>query len=206
MTLPVSALALAMAYALGSIPTGLWLGLRLRGIDIRQHGSKNIGATNTLRVLGKRLGVIALAADVSKGAVAVALGLLAQQYGSWSHLHVACGLAAIFGHSYSLFMKFRGGKGVATSCGVFLALAWQPTLCAAIAFLIVTGLTRMVSAGSIAAAITLCLAMFAFQMPSTMIWVAVAIAILVIVKHRSNIVRILQGRESKLGASSNSNS
>lgn len=105
----ISAVELASvlaAYVLGSVPTGLWLGLRLRHVDIREHGSKNIGATNTMRVLGKQLGAVALACDILKGLIPV---LLAQRYGVWAYLPIACGLAAIVGHTFPIFLKFKGG-------------------------------------------------------------------------------------------------
>lgn len=187
--------ALLLSYALGSIPTGLWLGLWRRNIDIREHGSKNIGATNTMRVLGKKLGAIALAGDVAKGIVPV---VLLARLGSWEHLPLACGLAAILGHTFSLFLKFKGGKGVATSTGVFLALAPVPMLAGAVVFGIVVATTRMVSAGSVSGAAAVCLAAFLTPLSMPVRVVAVAVAILVIVKHRSNIKRILRGEESKI--------
>ena len=116
--------ATAFSYVLGSVPTGLWLGLKLRNIDIREHGSRNIGATNTLRVLGRKLGIITLAMDVLKGWLPVAFALW---LGVWDYLPILCGLAAILGHTFSLFLRFRGGKGVATSTGVFLGLAPLPS-------------------------------------------------------------------------------
>lgn len=197
---PENIIPVVIAYVLGSIPTGLWLGLRLRGIDIREHGSRNIGATNTLRVLGKQLGSIALAGDIVKGAISVGLGHFAViNFGAWAYAPLACGLAAIVGHTFSLFTKFKGGKGVATSAGVFLALAWKPTLAAAIVFVIVTAYTRMVSAGSIMAAVTLVVAAYFFHIELVLLTIIVAVALLVVVKHRSNIVRILRGTESRLG-------
>lgn len=190
------AVALLAAYLLGSIPTGLWLGRALRGIDIREHGSKNIGATNTLRVLGKKFGAVALAGDILKGVAAVLIGgaLSANE-----HAPLLCGVTAIVGHSASVFCRFKGGKGVATSTGVFLALAPIPTLLAAVVFFAVVGVTRMVSAGSILAAVTLGVAVWFF--PSLGIVVqglASAVAVLVVVRHHSNIRRILQGEENRL--------
>lgn len=188
-------LALALAYAIGSIPAGLWLGLGLRGIDIRQHGSKNVGATNTMRVLGKGLGALALLGDAGKGAVAV---LLIARISPWEHAALACGIAAILGHTYSLFLRFRGGKGVATSLGVFLSLCPLATGIAAVAFFAVVAATRMASAGSIAAAAALTVAIWALPHPLPVRVAVTAVAVLVVVKHRTNIVRILQGRENRL--------
>ncbi len=193
---PLFYAALVASYLLGSIPTGLWLGLRLKGVDIREHGSKNIGATNTLRILGPTFGVIALMADMLKGAAAVLLG---GALSAWPHAPLFCGLAAIIGHSASIFIRFNGGKGVATSTGVFLALAPIPTLIAAGAFFLVAVPTRMVSAGSITAAITLAIAVFLFPVSPAVRGITVAVAAIVLVRHRSNIQRILAGTENRIG-------
>ena len=186
-----------LAYVLGSVPTGLWIGLRLRGIDIREHGSKNIGATNTLRVLGKGMGAAALAGDVAKGLVAV---LAISRLSAWEHAPLACGMAAILGHTFSVFLRFSGGKGVATSAGVFLGLCPLPSLIAILVFGVVLALTRMVSAGSCLAALALAVGVFFFHEDWPLRVVVVLVALLVVVKHRSNIRRILRGEESRLGA------
>jgi acyl phosphate:glycerol-3-phosphate acyltransferase len=188
-------LALALAYLIGSIPSGLWLGLRLRGVDIRERGSKNIGATNTLRVLGKPLGIAALVADIAKGVVAV---LVVARLSPWAYAPLACGLAAIGGHSTSVFCRFHGGKGVATSAGVFFSLCPYPMLIATLVFVVVVALTHMVSAGSIAAAATLAVAVFLFPYSVPLRVVVVMVAALVIVRHRGNIQRMLEGQENRL--------
>lgn len=195
MSPPFVSVAVILSYALGSVPTGLWLGLKLRGVDIRQHGSKNIGATNTFRVLGKGLGILTLAGDILKGWVPV---VLFAQLDTWEYLPVLCGLAAILGHTFSLFLWFRGGKGVATSTGVFLGLAPVPTLIAGGVFAIVFAATRMVSAGSISAAAAMIAAVFFIATPVPVRVVTVLVAVLVIVKHHANIRRILKGEESRL--------
>jgi len=193
---PVTAvLAIALSYVIGSVPTGLWLGLRLRGIDVREHGSKNIGATNTMRVLGKPLGALALAGDMGKGMIAV---LLFARVGTWEDLPLACGIAAVAGHTASIFLRFRGGKGVATGAGVFLALCPVPTLIAAAVFVLVVATTRMVSAGSITASIALCAALYLSDSPWLLRIIATAVAILIIWKHRTNIARILRGAENRI--------
>lgn len=194
MSLPFVSLAVILSYALGSVPTGLWLGLKLRGIDIREHGSKNIGATNTLRVLGKPLGAVTLLFDVLKGWVPV---VVFARMDAWEYLPVACGLAAILGHTFSLFLWFRGGKGVATSTGVFLGLAPVPTLVGAGVFAVVVAATRMVSAGSIAAAAAISMSVFAVATPVPVRVVTLLVAALVILKHRANIRRILKGEENR---------
>ncbi|MCX5771576.1 MAG: glycerol-3-phosphate 1-O-acyltransferase PlsY [Candidatus Hydrogenedentes bacterium] len=188
-------LAIILSYLIGSIPTGLWLGLKFRGIDIRQYGSKNIGATNTMRVLGKKLGAIALAGDAAKGLIAV---LLFGRLAPWQYLPLACGIAAILGHTASVFLRFRGGKGVATGGAVFAALAPIPTAIAVAAFAAVLALTRMVSAGSIVAAIVLAASVIGFGAPWPLQAAAAAIALFVIYKHRANIARILRNQENKI--------
>ena len=191
----MNAFAIVLSYLLGSIPTGLWLGLKLRGVDIREHGSKNIGATNTMRVLGKKLGAIALAADMAKGAIPV---LAIARLGHWEYLPLACGVAAVIGHTASLFLRFRGGKGVATGTGVFLALCPVPTLIAALVFAAVVALTRMVSAGSICAAVALCIAVYCVEPSAPLKGIVTLVALFVLWKHRSNMQRILKGTENRI--------
>ncbi len=186
--------AVLLSYVAGSVPTGLWLGLWLRKTDIREHGSRNIGATNTLRVLGKELGALALAGDMAKGAIAV---LAFARLSDWPNASLVCGLAAIFGHTFSCFLKFRGGKGVATSAGVFLGLAPIPMAIAVAVFAAVVALTRMVSAGSILAACAMGIGVFAVPTDPAVRLIAVAVAVLIVFRHRENIQRILQGKENR---------
>ena len=183
------------SYVLGSVPTGFWLGLRLRHIDIREHGSRNIGATNTLRVLGKRLGAVALACDIAKGLVPV---LVARQLDLGVHFPLVCGLAAILGHTASVFLRFRGGKGVATSAGVFLGLCTIPTLIALGVFAAVVAMSHMVSAGSILAAATFAVLVYVFPHSWPVRVIASLVAALIVVRHRTNIQRILKGQENRL--------
>jgi len=187
--------AVVVSYLLGSIPTGLWLGLWLRRVDIREHGSKNIGATNTLRVLGKGLGILALLGDVGKGLAAV---LLVARLSTWPHAPLVCGVAAIFGHTASLFIRFKGGKGVATGLGVFLGLCPIPILIGFGTFIVVVAVTHMVSAGSIAGAVALAVALYVFTVSWPIRVVASLVAFVVILKHHSNIRRILRGEENRL--------
>lgn len=187
--------AILVSYVLGSIPTGLWLGLWLRKMDIREHGSKNIGATNTLRVLGKKLGALALVGDMAKGVIAV---LFVSRLSDWPYAPLVCGLAAICGHTFSLFLRFRGGKGVATSAGVFFGLAPAPSAIAVGVFALVVAATRMVSAGSILAALAMAIAVFCFPIDPIVRGVAVAVAALIVIRHRDNIRRIVQGKENRL--------
>lgn len=185
----------AVAYVLGSVPTGLWLGLRLRRVDIREHGSKNVGATNTMRVLGKNLGAIALVGDMAKGLVPV---LVMGYVSAWAYAPLLCGLAAIVGHTASVFLRFRGGKGVATSTGVFLGLCPIPTLIAAAVFVVVVAASRMVSAGSILAAVAFTVVVYVLPHNWPTRAVVTLIALLIIVRHRTNIQRIVKGQENKI--------
>lgn len=201
--LPLTLLTIVLAYLTGAIPTGYWLGKTIRKIDIREHGSKNIGATNTLRVLGKKLGAIALTADIGKGLFAV---LLIPQITPWPHAPLTCAIAAILGHTFSIFINFKGGKGVATTCGTFLALTPIPMIIALTTFAITTAATRMVSLGSILGAIALILTLWTIPLllpnaaPSHLPTqtLGTLMALIVIIRHRENIKRIKEGTENKL--------
>jgi len=196
MTEPVlSALAVVLSYGLGSIPAGLLLGLYFRQVDLRQHGSGNIGATNTFRVLGKPLGIVTLLFDIGKGLAAV---LCFARLSAWPLLPVLCGLAAILGHSFSIFLRFRGGKGVATSSGVFLALAPLPTLAATCAFLLIFAATRIVSLASIGGVVALVLAGFLIPTSTPLRFLILVIAALVLIKHRCNIARLRRKQEPRI--------
>ncbi|HOQ33600.1 MAG TPA: glycerol-3-phosphate 1-O-acyltransferase PlsY [Candidatus Hydrogenedens sp.] len=184
------------SYLLGSIPTGLWIGLLFYKKDIRKYGSGNIGATNALRVLGKIPGAIALLLDALKGFVPVIL--VKTFLSEYSYLPLFTGISAIFGHLFSIFLLFKGGKGVATGTGVYLALAPIPTLIAGLVFFIFAFSTRMVSVGSISSAITLAiLTLFLYKNDIIFVIITCLVAILVVYKHRSNIQRIIRGEENK---------
>lgn len=199
-------LLILTAYVLGSIPFGLVIAKWTKGIDVRQHGSKNIGFTNVLRVCGKKVAIPVLILDIAKGLIPV----LAAEYfvsgSAWTA--VSCGAAAMAGHSFSLFLGFKGGKAVATGAGVFLGLQWEALLIAALVLLISLWTTRYMSASSMLAALTL-LAVLLFEyycVPSRapsipILLVACAANILVIVRHRENIKRLLAGTENKIGQS-----
>ena len=150
-----------VAYILGSVPNALWIGKVFKGIDIREHGSKNTGSTNAARVLGAKLGILTLILDISKGAIPVALSLfmkadLLENITGISNLDfIMIGIFAIVGHSFSIFMKFKGGKAVATTVGVFIVLVPKALLLAAAVFFVIFALTRYVSVSSITAAISL---------------------------------------------------
>jgi len=192
-----------VAYILGSVPNALWIGKVFKGIDIREHGSKNTGSTNAARVLGAKLGILTLILDISKGAIPVALSLfmkadLLENITGISNLDfIMIGIFAIVGHSFSIFMKFKGGKAVATTVGVFIVLVPKALLLAAVVFFVIFALTRYVSVSSITAAISLPIFIFFLygDIPYTVF--GGIITILIIVKHKSNIQRLLNGTESR---------
>ena len=180
-----------IAYLLGSFPTGYLLA-RARGIDIFQHGSGNIGATNVWRTLGPAFGLVALAGDVGKGAVAVYLGSRA---GEWSA--VVAGASALVGHSWSIFLRFRGGKTIATALGVFLMLTPWAAFGALGVWALVFALSRYVSLASIIAAGSLPIFIAAFDYAWPCILFGTLAAVIAIYRHRSNIRRLLDGSEHR---------
>jgi acyl phosphate:glycerol-3-phosphate acyltransferase len=193
-----------VAYLLGSTPSGFLAG-KARGIDMRTVGSGNIGATNVLRVLGKKAGAIVLAADALKGFVSAwFLPILAHDFfpsatASREGLALAAGVGAILGHIYTCWLKFKGGKGIATSGGV--VMAWAPLACLTALALwgLVLVISRYVSLASIAAAIILPFAVWFWNGSMTMTVVMTALSLLAIYKHKANIQRLLQGVESRIG-------
>jgi len=201
------------AYLLGSIPTG-FLVAKAKGIDIRSVGSGNIGATNAMRVLGKPAGIAVLVLDALKGFIAVCFGvaLFAKMQGSaggasnaayvaqaFNH-GLAAGIFAVLGHNYTCWLKFKGGKGIATTAGVYLALAPAPLGIALAVFILAVVLTRYVSLGSIAGAIALPVAVWVMTPHNLFLGiVTTALGALAVYKHKSNIQRLMAGTESQLG-------
>lgn len=183
-----------VAYILGSIPNALWIGKVFKGIDVREHGSKNTGSTNAARVLGAKLGILTLILDISKGAIPT---LIATMLLDSSISVILVGICAILGHSFSIFMKFKGGKAVATTVGVFIVLVPGAILLAAVIFFLVFGITRYVSLSSMIGAISLPIWIMIFYKNIPLTIFGIIIAILIIVRHKSNIQRLLNGTESK---------
>jgi len=192
------------AYFLGSIPTG-YLVARAKGIDIRTVGSGNIGATNAMRVLGKPAGIAVLLADALKGYAAVAwlCPLLMARFdgaaGEAETLCVLAGVAAVLGHNFTCWLKFKGGKGIATTGGAYLALAPLAVGIALAAFILCLLLTRYVSIGSIAAAIALPTAVWCLSNNLFLGIVTTVLGLMAIYKHGSNLKRLMNGTESRLG-------
>jgi glycerol-3-phosphate acyltransferase PlsY len=197
------ALLILAAYLLGSIPTAVWVSQKLYGIDIREHGSGNAGATNTFRVLGSKAGTGVMIVDMLKGFLAVKLSLLSG-YGWHSeaitNLQVFLGLAAVVGHIFPIWADFRGGKGIASLFGMILSIQPAVALSLVVVFLFMLFLTRYVSLSSIVASIAFpLLILFIFREPEVTYKVfAIATALMVILTHHKNINRLLQGNESKV--------
>jgi len=195
-----------LAYMLGSVPTG-FLVARSKGVDIRSLGSGNIGATNVFRILGKPAGIFVLAMDALKGWLAVVLGvravvgILRPDAGQSTHEYHAliAALCAVLGHNYTCWLRFKGGKGIATSAGVLLALVPLSLAIILSVWIIVFALTRYVSLASISASIALPFAAWLTRESTTMVAVTGALGALAVYKHRTNIQRLLQGTEPRIG-------
>jgi acyl phosphate:glycerol-3-phosphate acyltransferase len=189
-------IVIGTAYLIGSIPTGLLLG-KAYGIDVRKEGSGNIGATNLYRTVGRKVGIITLIGDCLKGLLPVVIvkaSSLPPELAAW------VGLAAFCGHVYSVFLRFKGGKGVATALGVFLALAPLAVAVAIALFAVCMVLWRYVSLGSITAAAAMPLAVYFLGGSRTVTAVTLVIAAIVIFRHHENISRLVAGTESKFKA------
>ena len=184
-----------LAYFLGSVPIGVLVAGWFNSNDPRSLGSGNIGATNVARTVGKKAGLITLLGDCLKGLVAV---LVARFFGAGDGVAALAGLSAFMGHLYPIFLGFKGGKGVATALGVFLALAPGATFVGGVLFAAVTAWSRFVSLGSLAAAATLPLFICQFGYSWKIVYSALIMAAFIIYKHRSNILRLCQNEESRL--------
>ncbi|MDY6903999.1 MAG: glycerol-3-phosphate 1-O-acyltransferase PlsY [Thermodesulfobacteriota bacterium] len=185
----------ALAYAIGAIPFGLILAKRFSNTDVRQAGSGNIGATNVSRVAGKKLGAITLVCDILKGGGPVFLAGMVPS-GNPATAMAMAGMAAFLGHLYPVYSGFKGGgKGVATACGCFLVAAPYACMAALGVFVAAVLIFRRVSAGSLLAALSLPVAVWLFYAAGPILVFAMAVALLVMIRHRTNIKRLISGRE-----------
>ncbi len=198
-----------LAYFLGSIPTG-YLVAKAKGIDIRAVGSGNIGATNVFRILGKGPGIFVLTVDALKGWLACSLVAKlvwlvfgdpkAEPGAAYDYQSILAGICAVLGHNYTCWLKFKGGKGIATSAGVLIALVPKAFLVAFLVWLVIFLLSRYVSLASILAAFVLPFATWQLEKRPALIGITTFMAVLAIYKHRANIQRLLNGTENRVGA------
>ncbi|MDO3409596.1 glycerol-3-phosphate 1-O-acyltransferase PlsY [Saccharibacillus sp. CPCC 101409] len=202
----LSVIAIAAAYLLGSVSFSVLFARLFKGIDIRQHGSGNAGATNTLRVLGKGPAILVLALDICKGILAVWLGRwLAPDY-EWTP--ALAGLAAVVGHNWPLYFHFRGGKGIATTIGMLSTLCFPPALCAGAIAILSIVLTRYVSLGSLLFVTLTPVFLVVYRLAgwhdysNAVLIVGILIWALAVWRHRGNLVKLKNGTENKLGSKS----
>ncbi|HNX81834.1 MAG TPA: glycerol-3-phosphate 1-O-acyltransferase PlsY [Candidatus Omnitrophota bacterium] len=202
------AVAIIISYLIGSIPTAYVFG-RARGIDIRQHGSGNVGATNALRVLGKKTGIIVLGIDILKGLVPVIflgniLSVKTLPLMNDEQLRILIALMCIVGHNWTVFLNFKGGKGMATSLGVLIGLATKVSGLGAVlgiamgAWLVIFFAIRIVSLASIISALILPLAAFFIKLSPLLIGTSIVLCAFIIIRHKANIARLVKGKEPRL--------
>ncbi|OLD38358.1 MAG: acyl-phosphate glycerol 3-phosphate acyltransferase [Candidatus Rokubacteria bacterium 13_1_40CM_2_68_8] len=196
----MSAVAIVTAYVIGAVPIGYLVGRAFGVADIRRHGSGTIGATNVLRTVGRLPALLTLGGDIAKGYAAVALGG-ALASGPWGDpgAAAACAVAAVIGNCWSVFLGFRGGKGVATGLGALLRLVPWAVLPAAALWLGVTASFRYVSLASILAAVCAAVAALLLGYPGRSVLAALGVGAIVVARHHANITRLLGGHEPKLG-------
>ncbi|MBR1976053.1 MAG: glycerol-3-phosphate 1-O-acyltransferase PlsY [Phascolarctobacterium sp.] len=188
-------LGYALGHLFGSVPCGLWIVQALHGIDIREYGSKNIGTTNVFRTVGAKTAALVMAADMLKGIIAVAL----INYLFHNHMvNVVTALGAVLGHSYSLFLGLKGGKGVATGLGLLLYLMPEACTISFGVWLVTVLITRYVSLGSIIASLTTPILAWYFDYPVSYICLSVLCTFFIVIRHTENIKRLLNGTESKI--------
>jgi glycerol-3-phosphate acyltransferase PlsY len=192
-----NSILLLCAYCIGSIPTGLLLAKAFGGVDIRTKGSGNIGATNVYRTLGRKIGLLTLVGDCLKGLLPVLAAKALQLPVAWIAL---IGIAAFLGHIFPIFLRFKGGKGVATALGVFLATTPFAVLGALVVFIAVLVSRKYVSLASIAAAAVMPLLTTLIYRDATIVAMSLVISVIVILKHHENIARLRNGTESKFKA------
>lgn len=196
-------ISLIVAYLIGSIPSSVWIGKYFYGIDVREYGSGNAGATNTFRVLGKKAGIPVLIIDVLKGWLAVNIAWLSKYtVGSepYVNFQLVLGISSLLGHIFPVYVGFRGGKGIATLLGILLAVHLEAALFSMLIFLIILFIFKYVSLGSMIAAVIFPISIvFVFKttIPSLVIF-SLAVAVLVLVTHQKNIARLIRKEESKV--------
>jgi glycerol-3-phosphate acyltransferase PlsY len=193
----MTALLVLFAYFLGSIPVGVVLTKLFRQVDPRTQGSRNIGATNVYRTAGKKLGILTLLGDILKGVIPVVLARATLDSHFWIG---AVALVAFLGHLFPIFLKFKGGKGVATGLGIFIALSALPTVLAGVVFVLVVFKWRYISLGSLTAAAAFVVFLALLDPHKIYIPFAFVVAALIFHRHRENIGRLMAGRENKFGA------
>jgi len=197
--------AIFAAYLIGSIPFGYLAGRVLKGVDIRKHGSGNVGATNVFRVVGKLPGIAVLLLDILKGYIAVTILVVLFSRANLpvgeNTFKILFGLACVLGHNWTIFLKFKGGKGVAATVGVLIGLAPAAIAAWAVIWFLVFIATRYVSLSSLAASVLAPLCALLFKEPKESVILITALSILIIYRHRSNIKRLLKGEEPKLSLS-----
>jgi glycerol-3-phosphate acyltransferase PlsY len=191
-----SIIAVISGYLLGSVPFAYLLARRHRGIDLRRAGSGNVGAANLLRTTTIKIGVGAMALDMAKGVLSV---MVARQLEPGPSAPAAAGIAAVVGHMYPVWLKFRGGKGVATSCGVFAVLAPWATVMAGLVFIVSVWWTKYISLGSVIASALLGPLAYLTGSPVVTVAGAIIVGALIVHRHRSNLARIMAGSERRIG-------
>jgi glycerol-3-phosphate acyltransferase PlsY len=204
MITPLNILMLILAYLIGSIPTAVWIGKTFYGVDVREHGSGNAGATNTFRTLGKKAGIPVLIIDVLKGVAAISLAYIQTEelvgVAGLVDIKIALGISAFLGHLYPVFASFRGGKGVATMLGIIIALNYPSALLAILVFLLVFLISKYVSLSAIISAYSyplFILSLYGYDSP-TMVIFSLFVSILITITHQKNIERLINKQESKM--------
>jgi glycerol-3-phosphate acyltransferase PlsY len=188
-----------IAYLLGSIPFSVWIGKTFYGIDVREHGSGNAGATNTLRVLGKKTGFLVLFLDSLKGFLAAnVVRVLDIDESMLLNYQMLFGMMAVLGHIYPIFAGFKGGKGIATLLGIVIAMSWKVSLVCMLCFVLIVWLTRFISVGSMLTCLLSPLFVFMIHgNEMVFIYFCIGIAVMVVYTHRSNLQRLMSGTENK---------
>lgn len=193
-----------IAYLLGSISFSVLISKKMAGFDVREKGSKNAGATNVMRTVGKKAAIITLLCDILKGVIAILIAFIATNFVDDKSLLIQiAGIAVVIGHTFPIFFGFKGGKGVATTLGVLLVVNWQIALICLVFALVLIAISKMVSVGSVTSAILFpVLTLFLhdnYLVSGNYLVFAIILALIVAYNHRSNIKRIIEGKENKIG-------